>query len=251
METKLGIGRATGMFFHAPAETTLPNYPTDIVGTNGDGTTTDKFTATAGQTVFTLTESAESVISMTVNGAAVASTDYTVTDGTTLTYSGATLSADDKVVVNYYVSKWRLVGDISHDGITVTTDKSVTNLFNWANVAKRSVMTEHTESIQAPIMDTTEDSMKVVLGASNVTVTAASGGHGKKIDCNLSAGTLPAEEAYLFIMKDGADIMALGMSQGQITAVDSVAFTPENCVTWTPTITAHGTGLVFISEEGA
>ena len=249
MDTKLGIGLATGMFFHAPAGTALPTYPTDYVGGNGDGTTTDEFEATAGQTVFTLTEAAESLKEVTVNGNAVASTDLSVS-GTTLTYSGTTLAEDDEVVVVYYVSKWRLVGDVSHDGITLTTDKSVTNLYNWANVNKRSILTEHTETIQAPIMDTTEDSLKTVLGSSNVTVTPASGGHGKTIACNLSAGTLPAPEAFLFVMKDGDDTMAIGMEEGQITALDSVSFAPENSINWTPTITAQGDGIVFISEEG-
>ena len=241
-DVKLGIGLATGMAFHATAGTSLPTYPTDIVGDNGDGTTSDKFTATAGQTAFTLSESANAIISMTVNGNAVASTDYT--------FSGTSLSASDKVVITYYVSAWRPLGDVTHDGITVNTDKSVTNLRNWANVIKRSILTEHTETVQAPMMDTTEETLKFIVGSDNVTVTAAAGDHGKTIDCNLSGADLPAAEAFIFIMKDGDDIMAVGMERGQVTAVESVSFSPDNAITWTPTITAQDGGLHFISEEG-
>lgn len=248
METKLGIGLASGMFFHAAAGTALPTYPTEYVGGNGDGTTTDSFEATAGQTAFTLTESANAIKEVTINGVTAASTDYSVS-GTAFTYSGATLSLDDAVVVTYYISKWRLVGDISHDGITLTTDKSVTNIYNWANVTKRAIMTEHTETISAPVMDTTEESMKTLVGSSNVTVTPASGTHGKTIKCNLSDGTLPPAEAFLFVMKDGDDTMAIGMEEGQITAADEVTFAPEDAITWHPTITALGNGLIFISEE--
>ena len=250
MKTKLGIGLATGMFFTATAGTSLPTYPTENVGGNGDGTTTDKFTATAGQTAFTLSESANAIISMTVNGVAVASTDYTFS-GASFTYSGTTLAADDKVVIEYYVSAWRLVGDISQDGLTVATDKSVTNLFNWANVLKRVIMTGHNETVQAPVMDTTEETMKAILGSDNVTVTPAAGSHGKTIDCNLSAATLPDPKAFLFVMKDGDDTMALGMSEGQITAVDNVSFAPNAAIVWKPTLTALGDGLHFISEEAA
>lgn len=248
-DVKLGIGLATGMAFHATAGTSLPTYPTDIVGDNGDGTTSDKFTATAGQTAFTLSESANAIISMTVNGNAVASTDYTFS-GTSFTYSGTSLSASDKVVITYYVSAWRPLGDVTHDGITVNTDKSVTNLRNWANVIKRSILTEHTETVQAPMMDTTEETLKFIVGSDNVTVTAAAGDHGKTIDCNLSGADLPAAEAFIFIMKDGDDIMAVGMERGQVTAVESVSFSPDNAITWTPTITAQDGGLHFISEEG-
>ena len=248
-DVKLGIGLASGMAFHAPAGTTLPTYPTDIVGDNGDGTTTDKFTATAGQSTFTLSETPNAIVSMTVNGNAVAKTDYTFS-GTTLTYSGASLIASDKVAITYYVSAWRLIGDVTHDGITVTTDKSVTNIRNWANVIKRSILTEHTETVQAPMMDTTEETLKIVVGTNNVIVTAPSGTHGKTIDINLSAEDLPAAEAFIFIMKDGDDIMAVGMENGQVTAVESITFAPENTITWTPTITAQDGGLHFISEEG-
>ena len=246
---KLGIGLATGMAFHAPAGTTLPTYPTNIIGDNGDGSTVDKFTATAGQTAFTLSESANEIISVTINGTAQASTDYTVS-GTSFTWSGTSLTAGDKVNITYYVSAWRVIGDVTHDGITVATDKSVNNIRNWANVIKRSTLSEHTETVQVPLMDTTEDSLKVVVGASNVTVTPAAGSHGKTIDCDLSAGSLPDPEAYIFIMKDGDDVMAVGMSKGQITAVDNVTFAPENTINWTPTITAQEGGLHFISEEG-
>ena len=246
---KLGIGLATGMAFHAPAGTALPTYPTDIVGENGDGTSTDEFTATAAQSSFTLGESADAISSFTIDGVEVDLDDVSVT-GTTVTYSGTALEGGEKIAITYFVGAWRAIGDVTHDGITVTTDKSVKNIRNWANVIKRSTLSEHTETVQAPIMDTTEDSLKVVVGKDNVTVTPASEAHGKTINCDLSAGSLPDPEAYIFIMKDGNDVMAVGMSNGQITAVDAITFAPENTINWTPTITAQEGGLHFISEEG-
>lgn len=246
---KLGIGLATGMAFHAPAGTSLPTYPTDIIGDNGDGTSTDNFTATSAQVSFTLSESANAIVSFTVDGTEQASTDYSVS-GTTVTWSGTSFVGGEKIVITYYVGAWRIIGDVTHDGITVATDKSVNNIRNWANVIKRSTLSEHTETVQVPLMDTTEDSLKVVVGSSNVTVTAATLTHGKTVDCDLSAGSLPSPEAFIFIMKDGDDVMAVGMSNGQITAVDNITFAPENTINWTPTITAQEGGLHFISEEG-
>lgn len=246
---KLGIGLATGMAFHAPAGTALPTYPTDIVGENGDGTSTDEFTATAAQSSFTLSESANAISSFAIDGVEADPDDVSVS-GTTVTYSGTALDGGEKIAITYFVGAWRAIGDVTHDGITVTTDKSVNNIRNWANVIKRSTLSEHTETVQAPIMDTTEDSLKVVVGASNVIVTPAAGSHGKTIDCDLSSGSLPDPEAYIFIMKDGDDVMAVGMSNGQITAVDAITFAPENTINWTPTITAQEGGLHFISEEG-
>lgn len=248
-DAKLGIGLATGMFFHAAAGTSLPTYPTEFVGDNGDGTSTDSFTATASQTAFTLSESADEIASVTIDGVEQDSTDYSVS-GTAFTWGGATLAGGEKVVITYYISVWRLVGDVTADGITVATDKSVTNIRNWANVIKRTIMTEHTETVQVPVMDTTEESLKTVVGSDNVTVTPAAGSHGKTIAANLSSSDLPDQEAYIFVMKDGDDTMAVGMSYGQISALESITFAPAGTINWTPTITAQDSGLVFISEEG-
>lgn len=172
MDVKLGLGLATGMFYHAAAGTTLPTDPTAAI-------------------------------------------DTTV---------------------------WTHVGDVTNDGITLTMDKSAENLRNWANVIKRVIMTEHTETIQAPLMDTTEEVLKAVLGEDNV--TTASG----VTTVNLSAASLPEEEAFLFVMKDGEDMMMIGCTNGQVTEVDDVTFAPESAINWVPTITAMGDGFKLIMK---
>lgn len=170
-DTKLGIGRATGMFYHAPAGTALPD---DISAAPGTG--------------------------------------------------------------------WTEVGDVSADGITLTLDKSNETLRNWANEVKRVIMTEHTESISAPIMDTTPEVFETIFGSANVTTTSG------KTSVNLSAGSLPAEEAYLFLMKDGDDLIGIGCTNGQITSIDDVTFAPGEAITWTPTITAIGSGFTLLTQ---
>lgn len=173
MDVKLGLGLATGMFYHAPAGTALPTDPT----------------------------------------AAIPNT-------------------------------WTHVGDVSDAGITLALNKSATNLKNWANKIKRVIMTDHSETIQSPIMDTVEEALKTVVGASNV--TTASG----VITVNLSDGDLPEQEAFLWVMKDGDDMMIIGCSYGQVSAVDNVTFAPGAAINWTPTITAMGDdGFKLIMKE--
>jgi hypothetical protein len=179
MDVKLGLGLATGMFYHAPAGTALPEYPS------------------------------------------------------------ATLDA-----------AWKMVGDVTDAGITLALDKSSTNLKNWANVIKRVILTDHAETIQTPIMDTTEESLKAVVGEDNVTTAAAATGHGAQVTVNLSDGELPPEEAFLWLMKDGDAMIAIGCTHGQVTAVDNVSFAPNAGITWTPTITALGDGFQMIIDEG-
>lgn len=146
---------------------------------------------------------------------------------------------------------WKHVGDVTDAGITLATDKSTTVLRNWANVVKRVIMTEHNETIQSPIMDTTEESLKATLGSANVTTTdAVEGQHGKLINANLSGADLPPEEAFLWLMKDGDTMIAIGCTNGQVTTVDNVSFAPNNAINWIPTITALGDGFQMIVDEG-
>lgn len=175
MDVKLGLGLATGMFYHAPAGTALPSSLS----------------------------------------AAIPST-------------------------------WTHIGDVSDAGITLALNKSVTNLRNWANKIKRSIVTEHDETVQSPIMDTTEEALTAVFGEGNVTVS------GGVVKVNLSDSDLPEPEAFLWVMKDGDDMMAIGCSYGQVTAVDNVSFAPGSAINWTPTITAQGDdGFQLIMEDGA
>lgn len=178
MKVKLGLGKATGMFYHAPAGTALPTDPS------------------------------------------------------------ATLA-----------NTWVHVGDVSDAGITLALNKTATNLKNWANKIKRVIMTDHSETIKSPIMDTTMEALKTVVGSDNVTATTSSTAH-RVVTVGLSDGELPPEEAFLWVMKDGDDMMMVGCSYGQVSAVDDVSFAPGAAINWTPTITAMGNdGFKLIFDE--
>ena len=176
-DTKLGIGYESGMFYHAPAGTSLPTYPTETLET-----------------------------------------------------------------------AWKEVGDVSGDGITLTLDKSTENLRNWANKIKRVIVSEHTETVQAPIMDTTEETLTTMLGEDAVSHTAATSGHGKLVTASLSQDKLPEEEAFLFIMKDGDDMLMLGTSKGIVREVGDISFAPTGGITWEATIEAAS--WTFAKDDG-
>ncbi len=176
---KLGIGNATGMFYHAPAGTALPSYPLEPLD-----------------------------------------------------------------------SAWKEVGDVAADGITLNTDKTTSVIRNWANEVKRVIQTEHTETIAATIMDTTQEVLETILGEGKTTVVEPGSGHGRLIKASLTQGSLPDPEAYLFLMKDGDDCIAIGTEDGQITAMSSVVFAPGDTIKWVPTITAMNEGWQIILDDG-
>ena len=80
--------------------------------------------------------------------------------------------------------------------------------------------------------------------------SAAATGHGALTTVNLSGTDLPPEEAFLWLMKDGDAMIAIGCTNGQVTAVDNVTFVPGAAINWIPTITALGEGFQMIVDEG-
>lgn len=174
----LGGGNATGMFYHAPAGTTLPAYP------------------------------------------------------------GESLDP-----------AWELVGDITEDGISWATGRSYTPMKNWALEVKRMLPGTDPQTIKAPIMDTTEKTLKTIFGSDNVTVTPADGTHGKVITVDTTALNTPDEEAFLFIMKDGDVMSYLGTESGFISAIDDVGFKGTDGITWNATITSSD--WTFVTDDGA
>ncbi len=148
---------------------------------------------------------------------------YTAPAGTALpAYPGEELAA-----------AWTEVGDIDVDGITFTPRDSET-IKNWAGQPKRNLPSSDPATIKAKIMDTTEDSLKTVFGASNVSVTPATADHGKLVTVDMDGKPDPA--AFIFIMKDGDDMKIMGTSNGLISELGDAAFKTEEAIEWDVTI---------------
>ena len=133
---------------------------------------------------------------------------------------------------------WTKVGDITADGITWATGKDSEPLRNWAKETVRLASSEEGGTVTAPIMETTEDTLKAIFGSGNVTVTPADSSHGKLVSVTVEPGVSAEPAAFLFLMKDGEDGILVGTSNGMITEVSDVAFAPTEAIVWEATIEA-------------
>lgn len=174
----LGIGLATGMFYTAPAGTSLPAYPGDTTG----------------------------------------------------------------------LSSWTECGAVTSDGISWETGKDSEPLRNWAKEVERLVAGEEGGTVTAPLMYTTQKTLETIFGASNVTVTAATASHGALVSVDVAPGVSASPAAFLFVMKDGDDMLMLGTERGIVTTVDTVEFNPTTAISWTATIEAAS--WVFMKDNG-
>lgn len=140
---------------------------------------------------------------------------------------------------------WVNGGDISEEGVSWTPIGSMTVIRNWAKEAVRN-FSEEKGSVSAPVIHTTEESLKAVFGEDAVQVSAASSSHGKIITLTPKA-ELIEPLAFLFIGKDDDDLFMLGTSNGTVNAVADVAFAPNGTITWNPTIEGDWT---FVKDDG-
>ena len=163
---------------------------------------------------------------------------YTAPAGTALpTYPSDTLAAD-----------WKEVGAVTADGITWATGKDSDPLRNWAKEIERLMAAEEGGSVTAPLMYTTEETLKVIFGSDNVTVTPADASHGKLVSVTVAPGVSATPAAFLFIMKDGDDMLMLGTSKGIVREVGDISFSPTDAITWEATIEAAS--WTFAKDDG-
>ena len=163
---------------------------------------------------------------------------YTAPVGTALPATPSTTPGSD----------WTNAGAITADGITWNTGKDSEPLRNWAKETERLVGSDEGGSVTAPMMYTTEETLKTIFGADNVTVTPATTTSGKVISVTVEPGVSASPMAFLFIMKDGDDMLMLGTSKGIVREVGDITFSPTEGITWEATIEAAA--WTFAKDDG-
>lgn len=146
------------------------------------------------------------------------------------------------------LSDWQLAGAITSDGISWASGKDSEPLRNWAKEVERLVASDEGGTVEAPLMYTNEDTLKVIFGSDNVTVTAANSSHGELVSVTVAPGVSASPSAFLFIMRDGDDMLMLGTSNGIVRDLGDVTFAPTEGITWTATIEAAS--WTFLKDNG-
>ena len=143
---------------------------------------------------------------------------------------------------------WFEVGAVTADGISWATGKDSEPLRNWAKEIERLMAAEEGGTVTAPLMYTTQKTLETIFGASNVTATAADNTHGNIVSVTVAPGVSASPAAFLFLMKDGDDLLMLGTSKGIVREVGDVSFSPTEAITWEATIEAAS--WTFAKDDG-
>lgn len=146
------------------------------------------------------------------------------------------------------LAAWTEVGAVTADGITWSSGKDSEPLRNWAKEVERLIASDEGGTVQAGLMYTEKKTLETIYGASNVTYEAADSDHGNLTSVTVAPGVSAAPAAYLFIMKDGSDMLLLGTEKGIVRDLDDITFSPTEAITWNVTIEAAS--WVFMKDDG-
>jgi uncharacterized spore protein YtfJ len=142
------------------------------------------------------------------------------------------------------LTSWVEAGAVTEDGITWSTGKDSEPLRNWAKQVERLVAGDEGGTVVAPLMYTEQKTLETIFGAGNVSVAAATSAHGKVTSVTVEAGVSASPMAFLFVMKDGDDLIYLGTERGIVREVGDVSMSPTEAIVWEATIEADSWTLI-------
>lgn len=157
-----------------------------------------------------------------------------------------TLPTDPSAAISS--TTWTNIGAVSEDGISFSPNRDLEPLRNWAKEIERLMAAEGDGTLEVPFIYTEEETFNVLFGEDAVDVTAATTTTGKITAVEISPDNIPEGKAFIFIMKDGDDVIMIGTKAGFITSVSDVTFGPSEAITWTGTISSRD--WVVIKNDG-
>lgn len=133
---------------------------------------------------------------------------------------------------------WKQIGAVTADGITWATGKDSEPLRNWAKETERLVGSDEGGTATVPFMYTDKSTLEALFGEGNVTYTAATQSNGNITSVTVAPGVSASPMAFLFLMKDGDDMLMLGTEKGIVREVGDITFAPTEGISYEATIEA-------------
>jgi len=144
-------------------------------------------------------------------------------------------------------------GYVSEDGVTLSTDVSVTDLVEWNKAAVRRLLDSFDGTLSLNLIQLDAEGAKQAFGEDNVDVTAATTEHGQQLRIALGAH-LPEPQCWALRMKDGDRRILVLVPNGQVTSGVEMTFSATEAVQLPVTVSANddGTGnsIYIYTDDG-
>lgn len=148
---------------------------------------------------------------------------------------------------------WKSGGYVSVDGVSLSLDQSTTAIQDWSLGHVRTLLEDFTGTVTFTFIQTDAETLKMLFGEDNVTVTAATTTAGEKITVAIGPELAPAK-AFAFNMKDGDQRIRLCLPNAQPTVDGELTFVANEPISWGISldcgIDSAGKCIYFIYDDG-
>lgn len=132
-------------------------------------------------------------------------------------------------------------GYVSENGITLSLSKSTTPIKDWGLNNVRKLLTDFDGTIGLEFLQVDQWAAEALLGAANVTTTAATRDAGNQLGMKIGPVTTDPE-AWVFSMKDGDRRVRIVVPNGNVELSGDVAFQPGAANIWPATLNCYDDG---------
>jgi len=136
---------------------------------------------------------------------------------------------------------WTTGGYIDENGLSMSISKSTTLIKDWSQSVVRKAISDYDGTLSLSFLQMDEFAAETLFGSANVTVTAATVGHGEQIEIGIGPD-MPPIQAFCFSMKDGDARIRVYVPQGQVTETGDVSFVPGAGNVYPCTISTYDDG---------
>jgi len=149
---------------------------------------------------------------------------YTAPEGTTIPNPGDSLAS------------WTEVGAISDEGIEWDPHRDNNPIRDWTKKIRRVAAQEEGGTIKGKLIETTKKVFEFLYGEDNVSYQAATSQHGNITSVDVGPGVSAPPAAYLFLVKDGDDLIQYATKSGVVRELDPIAVAPGDPIAYGFTI---------------
>ena len=149
---------------------------------------------------------------------------------------------------------WTSGGYVSTDGVSLSLDQSTMAIQDWSIAHIRTLLEDFTGTVTFTFVQTDYETLCMLFGANNVTLTAATSTHGAIITVNIGPELAPAK-AFAFNMKDGDQRIRLALPNAQPTLDGEISFVANEPISWSVSLDCgadtSGKCIYFLYDDGA
>ena len=168
------------------------------------------------------------------------------TGGVLTAPTGSTLPTDATTALDIaFVAS----GYVTEDGVTVTINKDTEDIFAWGGDKVRVIQTSHSAQIKLAFLESNEESLGVVFGADNVTVT------GDATVVKINSNVLP-HFALVLDMKDGDKRARVAAADVQVIEQGDMTFSHSDATGYEVTLecfpdSSNNKAYIYLDADGA